>query len=210
MRLVDECRPATLDGVIGHDKPIATLRRMIGRKDFDRGAFWISGASGIGKTTIAEALAVELGAVPDEVIPLNGESFDSATARRLGDMLQLFPRGPFRVVIIDEAHAMSKGAVQALLTMLQEGRLKARNVFIFTTTEESRDLFGNFSRPLSGRCTQIHLSTQGLAKPFTDYIRKIAEEHGINGRPESYYRNLVKETENDLRAVLQALDSQIE
>ena len=52
MNLYEKYRPQTFEEVLGQDKAVAKIRRII-----DRGwggqAFWISGASGTGKTTLA-------------------------------------------------------------------------------------------------------------------------------------------------------------
>src|SRR5438552_2701119 len=56
MELYEKHRPKTLAEVAGHDKAKARLARVLAAKDFDRGKFYISGETGIGKTTLADIL----------------------------------------------------------------------------------------------------------------------------------------------------------
>ena len=64
MMLYQQYRPTTWADFIGQDKAGARVRRIIERKEFDRGAFWIEAAgahnSGIGKTTLAWIIARQL------------------------------------------------------------------------------------------------------------------------------------------------------
>ncbi|GAG24660.1 unnamed protein product, partial [marine sediment metagenome] len=63
MRLVEKYRPKELRQMIGQGKIVKRVRAILGRKAFDRGAFWIEGDSGKGKTVLAECIARRLGAL---------------------------------------------------------------------------------------------------------------------------------------------------
>jgi len=83
-------------------------------------------------------------------------------------------------------------------------------VVIFTTTRDGEDaLFEDHidAHPLLSRCVQIPLTNQGLAQAFAKRAREIAETEGLNGKPDSAYLRLVQRCHNNMRAVLQAVES---
>ncbi len=51
MRLYEKYRPDSLDGVLGQDRAVTRIGRMMDGGIGGR-AFWLSGASGTGKTTL--------------------------------------------------------------------------------------------------------------------------------------------------------------
>jgi len=83
-------------------------------------------------------------------------------------------------------------------------------VVIFTTTRDGEDaLFEDHidAHPLLSRCVEIALTNQGLAKAFADRARQIAHADGLDGKPDSAYLRLVQRCHNNMRAVLQAVES---
>ena len=71
-----------------------------------------------------------------------------------------------------EAQAMTAKAIQAWLTVLDP--VPARTIVIFTTTEDSADLFGQYDGPFRSRCKTIAFTNQGLAQVFAERARQIA------------------------------------
>src|SRR5690606_13321204 len=140
-------------------------------------------ASGTGKTTLAHIIARELGAdAVMDVQEYNGKDLteDKAQEIRFGAMRMKSWAGGFRVFIVNEAHACKPGAVQVLLSALEE--MPARCCWIFTTTEGRKsDMFGTFDGPLKSRCTHVGLSNQGLAEAFAARAQQIAEAEGLGG-----------------------------
>ena len=93
------------------------------------------------------------------------------------------------------------------LTWLEN--LPAHTVVIFTTTRRvDADLFGDHdSGPFASRCFRVTLTNQGLARPFAERARWIAEREGLNGKPLEAYVRLVQDCKNNLRAVLQRIEA---
>ncbi|HUU97893.1 MAG TPA: hypothetical protein VM487_19320, partial [Phycisphaerae bacterium] len=88
--------------------------------------------------------------------------------------------------------------------------LPSHVVVIFTTTRDGQDaLFEDHidAHPLLSRCVQIALTNQGLAQAFAKRARQIADAEGVNGKPESAYIRLVQRCRNNMREVLQAVES---
>jgi len=212
MQICERYRPRTWPEFIGQGKVVQRIRALIGREGFGEGggdALLFAGPTGTGKTTLARIIAAELGCGPWAVTELDGDKCSVEAVRALGNTLGQGALGSvngWRVIVVNECHAMTSRAVQALLTLL-EG-LPARRLFILTTTEAPEaGLFGQFSRPLLGRCKVFNFTSQGLAQLFAVRAREIAEAEGLNGKPDSAYLRLVQNCKNSMREVLQRIDA---
>ena len=111
-------------------------------------------------------------------------------------------------MIINESHGLRKDAIRQLLVTLE--RIPSHVVWIFTTTCDGQEsLFEDQidAHPLLSRCIEIGLSRRGLAQPFAERAREIAQSEGLDGKPISAYLELVKQCRNNLRAVLQKIEA---
>ena len=211
--LYQQYRPATWDDFVGQSKAVKAIRRIIERDGFDRGAFWIeaSGAnnSGVGKTTLAWIIARQL-ADDFFITELDGSRCDKRAVEAMESAARLCAWStdkPFKVWVINEAHAMTQGAVDALLTFLES--LPKHCVVIFTTTRRvDESLFGDHdSGPFASRCHCVTLTNQGLAQAFAERAQWIAQREGLDGQPIGAYVKLVQSCKNNMRAVLQRIEA---
>jgi len=207
MNLYEKYRPATWSEVVGQDKVIETIAQLRKRGLAGR-AYWISGQSGQGKTTIARLLAAE---VADEwyVEEVDATGLTVSALNRIESSMQTYSMGKGgRVYIFNEAHGLSKPAVRQLLVLLE--RLPSHCVVIFTTTNEGQLTFFEDKQdaaPLLSRCLRLDLARQNLAQAFAQRAYEIANKEGLNGRPIEQYVRLCKDNRNNMRAILQAIDN---
>lgn len=131
-------RPTTLGEVLGQEGVVESL----GRKLKDKGvphAFLFLGPSGCGKTTLARIVARQLKVSPDNVLEVDAATNTGIDAMRaVTDTLRYKGLGdsPRKMVIIDEAHALSKAAWQSMLKVLEEP--PSHVFFALCTTEPGK------------------------------------------------------------------------
>lgn len=208
MRLIDKYQPKDWPDIIGNAKAVAKLRGIVERPGFSGDAFAIVGPSGCGKSTLADVVA-GMFCEPWNIHKLDGHDCNVDAVRDVRDALAYTAMAseakPMRAWIINEHHGMTAMAVQAWLTTLDH--LPLNTLFFFTTTEDTTDLFGQFSRPFSGRLKEIGLTNQGLVEAYAIFLQRVARAEGLDGQELPAYIRYVKDNRNDLRRCLQGIDA---
>ena len=186
-------RPLAFRDVVGQRHVIPVLAAMV-RKDEMVPALIFSGERGTGKTTTARILAAALNCgerredgdacgvcvqclavqstESDAVLEVDAASNGGvAEVERIRNLCLYSHTGRWRVVVLDEAHSMSRDAFNALLKMLEEP--PPYTVFVLLTTESDRILETVRSRSMSFEFRRIPDSL------IVSRLSYIAETEGI-------------------------------
>lgn len=130
-------RPQTLDEVIGQDAIVKVLKRQIETNNIKL-AYMFSGASGVGKTTIARCFAKTINNSIGEPIEIDAASNNGVENIRniVKEASERSIEGKYKVIILDEVHNLSSTAFQPLLKCFEEPL--EYTIFILCTTDPQK------------------------------------------------------------------------
>ncbi len=195
--LAEKYRPRTLDEFIGQPKAVKVLRLHQQQGGYAGRAYWVTGARGNGKTTLARIIAADVadGFFTGE---LDAGELTTERLREIEREQYLYGWGdkPGRAYIVNESHGLRAQTVRMLKTILESGSIPAHVVWCFTTTKvEELKLFDGAEdvSPLLARCTQIALTNQGLRSVAPARLKTIAEMEGLDGQDLARYEREWKE-----------------
>ncbi len=232
-KLFEKYRPKAWNEVIGQDAALRTIH-LLRRRGLGGRAFWISGPSGVGKTTIARLLAREI-AEEFFVTEIDAQQLTTPLLRQMRETMRLCAWGKGgRVLIVNEAHGLRADVVRELLVWLEE--LPAHAIVIFTTTTGGegelaldtthraepgarfasgrtpcdaacQGLAGRLHdfTPLLSRCIDLRLECEPAGA--AEHVKRIAAAEGLDGAPLAEYERLAEQTRYNLRAMLNAVEA---
>jgi DNA polymerase III delta prime subunit len=192
-RLAERYRPTRFSDVVGQETAVKSLIGIVREQDRVPGAILLAGPFGTGKTTLAGLLAAGLNCkdpkdgepcldcascrpfrngTPLGVLPRNaGADGGVDVVRRLVENLQTYGWTRWRIVFLDEAHAFSKPAYEALLGPLESP--PPNTIFVLATTEP-----GNLPETVRSRLLLVPLRRVS-ASAIRTRLKEVVAREGI-------------------------------
>jgi DNA polymerase III subunit gamma/tau len=191
MVLTIKYRPKTFGEVIGQPMAVKLLKAIAKNPNVSQKSLILSGAWGTGKTTLArifgKALSCEnFSKVGDvcgkcksciewDTVSNRYIEYDSAMVGNVGQIRELKPvfelaTSFYRVIVLDEAHLISRAAQSAMLKVIEEGN--PNTFFLLCSTDPQMILNTIHSRSLPVEFNPV--DTQIIS----EYLGKLAKEEG--------------------------------
>lgn len=208
---IEKYRPKTLDEILSHDNIISTLRTFINNKCLPHLLFY--GPSGAGKTSMIVATAkelydkhfpymvMELNASDDrgiEVVRNKIKQFVKSKNVFISDTGNENPQDKFKLVILDEADAMTNDAQAILRKIVEEYTDNTRFCLICNNIQ-------NISPALKSRCTIFRFSPIDPDK-IQEKILDIVQKESLEITDDAII-TLIKRSNGDMRKVINMLQS---
>ncbi|KAK4175037.1 putative replication factor C subunit 3 [Triangularia setosa] len=210
---VEKYRPVSLDDVSGHQDILATINKFVDSNRLPH--LLLYGPPGTGKTSTILALArriygtenmrqmvLELNASDDRGIDVVREQIKTFASTKqifsLGASATKTGLAGFKLIILDEADAMTSTAQMALRRIMEKYTVNTRFCII-----------ANYSHKLSpallSRCTRFRFSPL-KERDIRVLVDKVIEEENIKIKPEAADA-LVKLSKGDMRRALNVLQA---
>lgn len=199
MQLTLKYRPTTWEDMVGQEPAKVVLKAACSSSERPS-AYVLAGPRGSGKTTAARIFAH---ALVDFATSVDLVEVDAATRNGIDDIRELIDLTQFaapsghRTIILDEAHALSSPAWQALLKTLEEP--SASTTWLLVTTEPER-----IPDTVASRCIPLNFSTISAAD-IAQRLRHIADLEGLSV-DHDVLDEVSREADGSLRDAVMALD----
>jgi len=206
----EQFRPQSLDDVVGQDQIVKFMKNLEkgDLKNFPH--LLLSGSPGVGKTTVAIAIAKDMGLWNDNPELNDFHEFNSSTDRGIDfirggkekkgilDLVKLMPKNKVRrIVFLDEADAMTPDAQFALRRIMEE--YSFTTIFIL-----SCNYSGKIISAISNRTIELkfrELDPDSLKSIAT----RICESEGRDLPSDENLEKLIQNTDGSARGFINAL-----
>lgn len=198
----EKYRPKSLSEVINQRHVVDRMRAFVADSNVPHLMF--AGPAGTGKTTMGLALAREMYGAEwrKNVLELNAsdERGIDVIRHKVKEFARTKPMGgmPFRIIILDEADALTQDAQQALRRTMESYTSVSRFVLICNWSSK-------IIEPIQSRCAVFRF--RSLSEPdIRTYIDRIAKQEGLE-MTEGAAGVIIEITEGDLRRVSNLMQS---
>ncbi|MDR3426104.1 AAA family ATPase [Silvimonas sp.] len=199
--LTEKFRPRAIDEFLGLDKPKKLCKRLAANP-FSSAYFFI-GEPGLGKTTLALALA---DAIPAELHHIQSQDCNLETMRQVVSTCHRVPWAGKKchLVLVDEADRMSTAAQLYLHSILDATARPPDTIFIFTgnTTD---GLLPSFM----SRCMPVEFSSYGNSQDAAALLERAWKAEAPADATAPNFARIVKEATGNIRASLMRLQTEL-
>ena len=175
---VEKYRPKSIDDCILPESTKEIFKGFLDQGEIPN--LLLAGSAGVGKTTIAKALCVELGA---DCLVINGSDegrfLDTVRnqAKVYASTVSLTSTAKHKVIIIDEADNTTPDVQMLLRACIEEFQKNCR--FIFTCNYKNKII-----SPLHSRCSVVDFTLKGkekatMAGAFFNRVKTILDSEGV-------------------------------
>jgi replication-associated recombination protein RarA len=202
MQLTHSLRPRTIESFIGLENPKKIARKL--RDNPTQGAYLFVGEPGLGKTTLALAIAETM---PAELHHIPSQECNLETLRKVVSTCHYVPRMGCKahVILVDEADQMTNAAQLYLLSKLDATAFPPNTIFIFTCNSTD----GLEARFLS-RCRRVDFSSYGNAVEAAELLRSAWVTLAPAEAKQPNFARVIKEACGNVRAALMELENLID
>lgn len=200
MSLAVKYRPNSFDEVVEQTATKIVLEQQLEQRDF-KNAYLFCGPAGCGKTTCARIFANRINQGKGNPIEL-----DAASNNSVDDVRDIIKKAKtasldseYKVFIMDEVHALSNSAWQAMLKVLEEP--PAKSIFIMCTTDPQK-----IPRTILSRAQRFDFQMISQ-KEITNRLSYVIKSEKIKGKTEtSALEYIAKQSQGHMRDALTMLD----
>lgn len=195
----EQFRPSTVSDMIGNDESRAEFLQWWSSFDGNEHVI-LEGPPGVGKTTIAQAIASQTDRIFTEI-----NASDLRTKRELNDEIgpivnSVGFEGEGRVILVDEVDNLDRGGSTAMCSLMDD----ASQPMILTCN----DYWDGVSSSIRDRCKHIEFGLVDDRK-ILHYLRRLCEQEDIS-YDERSLKLIVDRSMGDVRAAINDLFSSIE
>lgn len=198
--LADKYRPRRLRDFIGIPKPLAIMRALTINPY--QSAWYFLGASGLGKTSLAMAVAEQIRA---EIHHIPSQECCVDEINRVCNFCHYVPfNGGFHVVIVDEGDKMTGQAQLALLSRLDATGFPPSTIFFFTANS-TRNLEDRFL----SRVRILVFEQDSFAKELPKYLARVYKKESRRSLPLPIFEKIAADSNYNVRDALMQIELEL-
>ena len=192
-------RPTTFDDVVEQDAVKAILKNQIETGTF-KSAYLFCGAAGTGKTTCARIFANAINKGQGNPIEIDAASYNGVEyIRRINEQaMSKSLDSEYKIFIMDECHALSDAAWQAMLKIIEEP--PAKTIFIFATTDPQK-----IPKTILSRVQRYNFN-RITTEAIKNQLVKVLDSEQIDYNEATAIEYIAKISEGGMRDALTLLD----